>query len=177
MQEDRRRERRGEWPPYSCVCVCALTETLGCFFLRKLCLCVCVLNLGGSALLLPANQMLPPRLYHRFGSQLAGQLRAPTIRPLRRASSSTPEITFFTRKNCGLCQEAAEVLKSLNLSYHTVDIDSDSKWEKYTFDVPVLHIGNELAMMHRFDREEILRLLRTRQTSTSAESESAPKSD
>ncbi|RVD81073.1 uncharacterized protein DFL_008950 [Arthrobotrys flagrans] len=80
-------------------------------------------------------------------------------------------LTFFTKKDCSLCQTAAINAVGWRLSetgnkaqYKTIDIfePGNEKWhDAYVFDVPVLHIENEnepskiLKLMHRFTGEEI----------------------
>ncbi|PHH89497.1 hypothetical protein CDD83_5962 [Cordyceps sp. RAO-2017] len=84
-------------------------------------------------------------------------------------------ITFFTRDNCGLCQEAAQVLsdvskkrpfvcKKVNLA-----LPESTPWrELYDFDIPVVHIaktaaeeeqvamaGHAVKLMHRFTPAQV----------------------
>ncbi|KAK6357511.1 hypothetical protein TWF718_001820 [Orbilia javanica] len=80
-------------------------------------------------------------------------------------------MTFFTKKDCGLCSTASLNAASWKLAatgnkaqFKTVDIfePGNEKWhDAYVFDVPVLHLESEqdpskiLKLMHRFTPEEI----------------------
>ncbi|KAJ3127180.1 hypothetical protein HK098_006632 [Nowakowskiella sp. JEL0407] len=86
--------------------------------------------------------------------------------------------TLFSRKYCGLCEEAKEALlrvqkrvsqnHSLNLLFRKADslkvpfeieeIDIDAPkfrktWMKYTYDVPVIHLNGKEFMMHGVDEK------------------------
>ena len=60
------------------------------------------------------------------------------------ASKVTNRITLFTRQNCGLCENAKQVLDKVQTRkpflFQQVDImaSQNSKWKIYEFDVPVV---------------------------------------
>lgn len=78
-------------------------------------------------------------------------------------------LTLFTRKHCGLCDEAKVVVNELKAQYQfksfEIDIDEprNKKWyDLYMFDVPVLHIehdGRIEKLWHRMDRQRLISML------------------
>jgi glutaredoxin len=82
-------------------------------------------------------------------------------------------VTFYTRNNCHLCDEALEVVERVRTSEPfelvLVDLDRDASLEKktaYDWDIPVIEIDGRKMMKHRVDEARLLRLLQT----TSSES-------
>lgn len=81
----------------------------------------------------------------------------------------SPILTLFGKPSCHLCNLAKEsilfVLKDLGLSssiLHTVNINkSQTWWNKYCFDIPVLHIEDStrvkplIKIMHRIDEFDL----------------------
>lgn len=79
-------------------------------------------------------------------------------------------MTFFTKETCQLCKNAAQVLdKALASSEISpdrvlrVDImkpENSSAFDKYCFDVPVLHVDRPgekvVKFMHYFDEAELV---------------------
>ncbi|KAI3403956.1 hypothetical protein KGF56_003223 [Candida oxycetoniae] len=88
-------------------------------------------------------------------------------------------LTFFTKDNCKLCSDAKMVLekslksptlKNANFIIKNVDIQAleNREWfDKYCYDVPVLHIekpGAKLKkFMHYLHEDDIIRELRSEQ--------------
>lgn len=75
------------------------------------------------------------------------------------------EITFFTRKNCWLCDAAlAQLRKALADVPHAlrrVDIDEDrTHFDAYHHHVPVIWVNGEEICRHRLDRQRLLAALR-----------------
>ncbi|CCE92576.1 Mgp12p TDEL_0E03330 [Torulaspora delbrueckii] len=87
---------------------------------------------------------------------------------------SNLNLTLFSKDNCGLCLKAKDVMNKIlkdndNLrnkaNYTVVDID-DSKnkewWDKYCFDIPVLHLEDRtkndslLKIFHKLDESETI---------------------
>ncbi len=75
-------------------------------------------------------------------------------------------LTFYTRENCGLCDEALEVVERVRQTVPfelvLVDLDRDAAIEKktaYDWDIPVIEIDGRKMMKHRVDEARLLRLL------------------
>lgn len=76
------------------------------------------------------------------------------------------KLTFYTRENCGLCDEALEVVhrvqKTVPFELIVLDLDREASEEKkkaYDWDIPVIEIDGRKMMKHRFDEARLLRLL------------------
>src|SRR5947209_17912912 len=74
----------------------------------------------------------------------------------------THEVTFYTRRDCALCDAAeagvgaATVLHHLPLSISLVDIDDDPALQaRFTNDVPVIYIDGMEAFRHRVTADEL----------------------
>lgn len=82
------------------------------------------------------------------------------------------KLTLFSKQQCGLCDTAKSVMdqvvqqpKYRSCKYEIVDImDPDNKewYDKYCFDVPVLHVQNAETetlnvekLFHRFDEKKV----------------------
>jgi len=91
----------------------------------------------------------------------------------------THEVTFYTRKDCPLCDaaeaavRAAMVLHQLPLSISLVDIDDDPVLQrKFTDDVPVIYVDGEEAFRHRVTADELVAWIRKREPKQSLAQES-----
>lgn len=97
-------------------------------------------------------------------------------RPLCNGGYSHLKLTFFGKPNCGLCDEAKEVIDDVlteNKDYSIakekmkfININKDQKWwNEYCFDIPVLHIEDEnkpdslVKIMHFFKEDELNEIL------------------
>lgn len=74
------------------------------------------------------------------------------------------EVTFYTRKDCRLCEEAkqqmAPLLHEFGARLREVDIDSDTELrERYTNDVPVVFLASRKVAKHRVDLAQFRRQL------------------
>jgi glutaredoxin len=76
------------------------------------------------------------------------------------------QVTFYTRENCHLCDEALEVvhraLEKTPFELVLVDLDHEASLEKknaYDWDIPVIEIDGRKMMKHRVDEERLLRLV------------------
>jgi glutaredoxin len=74
----------------------------------------------------------------------------------------THEVTFYTRRDCPLCDaaeaavRAATVLHHLPLSISLVDVDEDPALQaKFTNDVPVIYVDGVEAFRHRVTADEL----------------------
>lgn len=72
-------------------------------------------------------------------------------------------VKLFTKEGCTLCDKIKDLLFSISEDYpHTlvaVDItDDDNKvfWEKYKYDIPVLHLNDFYFAKHKLSREEAI---------------------
>ncbi|CCE62813.1 hypothetical protein TPHA_0D01730 [Tetrapisispora phaffii CBS 4417] len=80
-------------------------------------------------------------------------------------------LTLFSKANCGLCTKAKTVLSSVleedkykdKVQLNLIDIDSPNNkewWDKYCFDIPVLHIENNKSgeiskIFHKMTESEV----------------------
>ena len=62
--------------------------------------------------------------------------------------SNHPIVSLYTKEGCTLCDKAVDILKSIRVEQpHTlrsIDITDEDKhvyWDKYKWDIPVLHIN------------------------------------
>jgi glutaredoxin len=88
------------------------------------------------------------------------------VRPVPRT------LTFYTRKQCGLCIKGYAVLERALASLEAdvppfeqvvIDLDTEASAEKraaYDYEVPVLELDGRKVMKLRFDEARLLRLLR-----------------
>lgn len=64
------------------------------------------------------------------------------------------EVTFYTRANCPLCDKAKAAIATSGVAVRMteVDIESDPALrERYTNDIPVIHINGTEAFRHRVE--------------------------
>lgn len=76
------------------------------------------------------------------------------------------KVTFYTRDNCGLCDDALEVVhrvqKAVPFELIVVDLDREASEEKkkaYDWDIPVIEIDGRKMAKHRVDEARLLRWL------------------
>jgi glutaredoxin len=56
----------------------------------------------------------------------------------------TPNLRLLSRPECGLCEDMARDLESLQIPFDTIDIDQDeSLVETYSEVIPVLFLGEQ----------------------------------
>lgn len=68
-------------------------------------------------------------------------------------------VKLFTKQGCTLCDRVRDVLHQIKKEHpHTliaVDItDTKEWWEKYKYDIPVLHLNNQYWTKHRLTAEQ-----------------------
>ena len=81
--------------------------------------------------------------------------------------TSTPRVTLFTKYGCTLCDKVKDVLRELrddhtstiyfDHSLEQIDItDPEHKdwYDKYKYDIPVLHLNNRYWTKHRLTKDE-----------------------
>mmetsp|Transcript_28003 Transcript_28003/g.45085 ORF Transcript_28003/g.45085 Transcript_28003/m.45085 type:complete len:159 (+) Transcript_28003:50-526(+) len=86
----------------------------------------------------------------------------------------SPVITLFTKEDCSLCDKVKDTLAALKDEYpHTlaaVDITDEEHqnwYNKYKFDIPVLHIEGKYFAKHRLTEEEAMKGLEEANTGCS----------
>lgn len=82
-------------------------------------------------------------------------------------------ITFYTRENCGLCDEALEIVERVRtlVPFELVIVELDreasiAKKTAYDWDIPVLEIDGRKMMKHHVDEARLLRLLASEASSS-----------
>eukprot|EP00555_Chaetoceros_dichaeta_P012622 CAMPEP_0198251214 /NCGR_PEP_ID=MMETSP1447-20131203/2119_1 /TAXON_ID=420782 /ORGANISM="Chaetoceros dichaeta, Strain CCMP1751" /LENGTH=230 /DNA_ID=CAMNT_0043936179 /DNA_START=20 /DNA_END=712 /DNA_ORIENTATION=- len=75
-------------------------------------------------------------------------------------------VTLYTKEGCTLCDKVSDVLRSIRTdhphSLTAVDItDPDKKdlWDKYKWDIPVLHVNDMYWTKHKLDAKEASEVL------------------
>lgn len=75
-------------------------------------------------------------------------------------------LTFYTRENCHLCDDALEAILRVRTTVPfelvVVDLDREASEEKktaYDWDIPVIEIDGRKMMKHRVDEARLSRLL------------------
>ncbi len=75
-------------------------------------------------------------------------------------SSATRQVVIYTRNGCGLCEQAAEVVRQSGLNPEMVDIDSDPRLrDRYNLHVPVIEIDGRERFRGRVNAVLLRRLL------------------
>ncbi len=83
---------------------------------------------------------------------------------LRRFSMTKPEVVFYTRQGCHLCDDALALLKRHGLAPREVDIDADPELRaKFDVCVPVVEIDGRVRFRGRVDERLLRRLLAGRE--------------
>ncbi|KAJ3019151.1 hypothetical protein HKX48_002342 [Thoreauomyces humboldtii] len=86
--------------------------------------------------------------------------------PIPSAQAGSKVLTLFMRQYCGLCEAANETLIATPFELRRIDIDEPAhkQWlRKYTYDVPVVHLGElpgEIVGKHRFEAGDVERWLK-----------------
>jgi glutaredoxin len=75
------------------------------------------------------------------------------------------KLTFFTKENCGLCNEAKEIIESLRLEHEIevteIDIYSyDALLEKYQLMIPVIQINGQTIAYGKIHKNDILNAIK-----------------
>ncbi|KAF9024976.1 hypothetical protein CPC16_000834 [Podila verticillata] len=83
--------------------------------------------------------------------------------------SALLRLTLFTKSNCGLCVSAKEALTrvqakvSFDLDQVDIYAPGQEAAQKYMFDVPVVELNGQVAMMHKIDEPKLIDILRKEQ--------------
>lgn len=76
-------------------------------------------------------------------------------------------LEIYSKDNCQLCDELKEVVKKvnqkINFQIKEIDITKDPEiFEKYKYDIPVVHINGVIAFKHRITEAELIKKLNSR---------------
>eukprot|EP00986_Skeletonema_menzelii_P010476 scaffold5098_cov130-Skeletonema_menzelii.AAC.3 len=78
-------------------------------------------------------------------------------------NNNPPNIKLFTKEGCTLCDKVKDILLELKTSHphslYAVDITDEDKqvwFDKYKYDIPVLHMNEVYWTKHRLTREEAI---------------------
>ena len=103
---------------------------------------------------------LAAALHQRPHVRLMCDVRSSVTGTIYSGPEEGPTVRLFTKAGCTLCDVAKDVLKDASTERpHTleaVDITDPEHaewWEKYKYDIPVLHIDGKYWAKHRITRE------------------------
>mmetsp|Transcript_14021 Transcript_14021/g.19500 ORF Transcript_14021/g.19500 Transcript_14021/m.19500 type:complete len:84 (-) Transcript_14021:16-267(-) len=70
-------------------------------------------------------------------------------------------VTLFSKPQCSLCVPAKELVLKVQKQYpftlENINILQHPEWfEKYKYDIPVLHVNGKEICRHRFDEQTII---------------------
>lgn len=144
-----------------------MTSGFVVFAWRVFLVMIVTLRWKAQAFLLPISQRLPSRrsIHCRFLSALHKNQNDKTTNSVSGTiyhdDTSTISVTLFTKSGCTLCDKVTAVLQELRPTHpHTllaVDItDANQKecFEKYKYDIPVLHLNKQYWTKHRLTQEQ-----------------------
>mmetsp|Transcript_7696 Transcript_7696/g.8888 ORF Transcript_7696/g.8888 Transcript_7696/m.8888 type:complete len:198 (+) Transcript_7696:73-666(+) len=93
--------------------------------------------------------------------------------PVYTIDGNHPTVQLYTKEGCTLCDKVSDVLRSIQQdhphSLEAIDITDDDKtdaWDKYKWDIPVLHINGEYWTKHRLEVGEAQEALTKAQDGT-----------
>jgi glutaredoxin len=86
----------------------------------------------------------------------------------RLQSSSLPQVTFYTKAGCHLCDDARDMLDEIaaQTAYELTEIDirrDTELFERYRYRIPVIMINATLAAEGRIDYNELTHAFNNRQ--------------
>ena len=72
-----------------------------------------------------------------------------------------PTVTLFTKADCTLCDKVKDVLKQVQeqaphslVQMDITDADKEEWWNRYKYDIPVLHVNQAYWIKHRLSPED-----------------------
>lgn len=76
------------------------------------------------------------------------------------AAGGKPTLTMYTKDNCSLCDVLADQLAPFRdrIIFEKVDItreENKNYFDKYRYDIPVLHINGQYLCKHRLDAQKL----------------------
>ena len=101
--------------------------------------------------------------------------------PIYEGGEGDPVVQLYTKFGCTLCDKVSDVLRSVRDSHpHTleaVDITDEDKadwYDKYKYDIPVLHIEGKYWVKHRLTSEVAVEGLEASRSGSFEEQEGQP---
>ena len=100
----------------------------------------------------PTTRIFLPR---RFQASVTGTIYSSD-------DQDAPKVSLFTKEGCTLCDKVKDVLLEtkqggINHSLDAIDITDEEHavyFDKYKWDIPVLHLNGEYWAKHRLSKEE-----------------------
>jgi glutaredoxin len=79
------------------------------------------------------------------------------------SSAKTPQVTFYTKAGCHLCEEARDMLDDIAAltEFELTEIDIRSKnelFEQYRYRIPVIIINGETVLEGRIEYRDLARM-------------------
>jgi len=118
----------------------------------------------------------------RFSVNGLGSLGASVTGVIYKESDQKcPIVKLYTKEGCTLCDKVTDVLRGVSAEIpHTleaVDITDKDKtefWDKYKYDIPVLHMNGKYWTKHRLSKEDALETLMIAQSGKFKEQRDEP---
>jgi hypothetical protein len=83
--------------------------------------------------------------------------------PIYDGPAGCPTVTLFTKEECTLCDKVKDVLEQVRAerphALYSVDIADPRNapwWDKYKYDIPVLHVGGRFWIKHRLSADDAM---------------------
>ncbi len=83
--------------------------------------------------------------------------------PIYDGPAGCPVVTLFTKEECTLCDKVKDVLEQVRAerphALYSVDIAdprNEPWWDKYKYDIPVLHVGGRFWIKHRLSVDDAM---------------------
>lgn len=82
-------------------------------------------------------------------------------------NDSLPLVEIYSKENCHLCEDVKKIIKKVNsikeFTFKEIDITQDPDiFEKFKYDIPVVHINGKIAFKYRIDENEFIHKLEKR---------------
>ena len=76
-------------------------------------------------------------------------------------------VEIFSKENCHLCEQLKNIIKKVNqdtdFDLKEIDITKDEQlFEKYKYEIPVVHINGLIAFKYKIDENEFRKKLKAR---------------
>ena len=121
---------------------------------------------SAAAALRPASRAALPRARRLRAAADGAAPSSVSGRVYDDGGAGGPVVRLFTKPGCTLCDDARAVLEAARATrphvLEAVDIgDAENKlwWDKYKYDIPVLHVEGKYWAKHRITREAALEAL------------------
>ena len=117
---------------------------------------------SAAAALRPASRAALPRARRLRAAADGAAPSSVSGRVYDDGGAGGPVVRLFTKPGCTLCDDARAVLEAARATrphvLEAVDIgDAENKlwWDKYKYDIPVLHVGDAYWTKHRVTLDEV----------------------